>query len=388
MGALPAAAEVHPPGRSPRGMPRVAWLALVPAVLAAHVSLLQTAIGAWHLREAATTRPFTTRLLAPPPAAVLAVPSVAPAATPVRARPSRVQSEAARAPLPEPVAPPPAVVDNSFESNTALAHVDSTFIATNTVANNTQPPADAEGPAVEAPASRPDPEGVAAPVVPSEPPARPAPPVTVPAALRLAYTVNGEARRVPYSAQGVLMFRHDGQVYEARAEISAFLFGARVQTSTGGLTPQGLAPARFADKWRNERAVHFDRERGRITFSANTPEAPLLPGAQDRLSVLMQLGALLAGAPARYPAGASITLQTAGPRDAEDWQFTVAGPETLTLPSGETATVKLSRAPRREFDQRVEVWLAPALGYLPARLRITQANGDFVDQQLQASGPP
>jgi Protein of unknown function (DUF3108) len=185
-----------------------------------------------------------------------------------------------------------------------------------------------------------------------------------------------------------LLFRHDGSGYEARAEISAFLFGARVQTSSGQLTPQGLAPTRFADKWRSEQAAHFDRERGRITFSANTPEAPLLPGAQDRLSVLVQLGALLAGDPLRYPPGMSITVQTAGARDAENWQFTVAGPETVILPGGDTATVKLNRAPRREFDQRVEVWLAPALGYLPARIRITQANGDFVDQQLRGSGPP
>ena len=54
----------------------------------------------------------------------------------------------------------------------------------------------------------------------------------------------------------------------------------------------------------------------------------------------------------------------------------------LDLPFGETATLKLSRQPRREFDQKVELWYAPALGYLPVRSRITQANGDFVDQQL------
>ena len=77
--------------------------------------------------------------------------------------------------------------------------------------------------------------------------------------MRLQYTVNGEARRLQYTANGELTFRHDGNAYEARAEISAFLFGARVQTSSGQLTPQGLAPTRFADKWRNELATHFAR---------------------------------------------------------------------------------------------------------------------------------
>ena len=40
------------------------------------------------------------------------------------------------------------------------------------------------------------------------------------------------------------------------------------------------------------------------------------------------------------------------------------------------------RKPRREFDQKVEIWYAPSLGYLPVRNRITQQNGDFIDQTL------
>jgi hypothetical protein len=35
----------------------------------------------------------------------------------------------------------------------------------------------------------------------------------------------------------------------------------------------------------------------------------------------------------------------------------------------------------------VELWLAPALGYLPARILWTQANGDVVDQQLAHHSP-
>jgi hypothetical protein len=46
------------------------------------------------------------------------------------------------------------------------------------------------------------------------------------------------------------------------------------------------------------------------------------------------------------------------------------------------------RNPRREFDQRVELWLAPALGYLPARIRITEANGDYIDQKWLSSEAP
>ena len=48
---------------------------------------------------------------------------------------------------------------------------------------------------------------------------------------------------------------------------------------------------------------------------------------------------------------------------------------------------KFSRAPRREYDTRVEVWIAPALDHAAVRVRVTQGNGDFVDQLLRAIEP-
>lgn len=207
----------------------------------------------------------------------------------------------------------------------------------------------------------------------------------VPAPVRLKYQV--QANKFPYRLGAELLWQQSGEQYEARLEISAF-GQARVQTSRGQITPQGLAPLRFSDKFRSEVAAHFNRAQGKVTFSANTPDVALLAGAQDRLSVLVQLAAMLASAPQRYPPGSTITIQTIGPRAADSWQFTVGDAETLNLPGGQQATLKLLRNPREAFDQKVEVWLAPALGYLPARIRITEANGDYVDQQWLASEPP
>ena len=56
--------------------------------------------------------------------------------------------------------------------------------------------------------------------------------------------------------------------------------------------------------------------------------------------------------------------------------------------AGSLDTLKLTRAPRREYDQKVEIWLAPALSYLPSRIRITQTSGDFIDQQWRATAGP
>lgn len=211
------------------------------------------------------------------------------------------------------------------------------------------------------------------------------PPVRLPPPLRLAFDVSGQARKFTYNARAELVWQHDGNRYEARQEVGAFLMGSRAQRSTGALTAQGLQPQRFGDKSRSERAAHFDHAGGRVTFSANTPEAPIGPGAQDRLSVFIQLGAMLAADPARFVPGTRITLTTVSARGADRWTFTVEGPETLELPAGTTAALKLQRLPRKEYDQKAELWLAPALGYLPVRIQLTQANGDFADLRLSGS---
>ena len=205
-----------------------------------------------------------------------------------------------------------------------------------------------------------------------------------PPAAVLKYNVMGKVKQLAYNANGELQWQPSAQGYQARLEIGAFLLGSRVQTSSGTLGPEGLSPIRFGDKTRSELAAHFQRDKGVISFSANTPEVPLLKGAQDRLSVVMQLSALLAADPTRFPTGTMLSFQTVSQREAEVWQFGVEKSEVLDLPYGAVSAIKLNRKPRREFDQQIEIWYAPSLQYLPVRLRITNANGDSVDQVLRA----
>ncbi|MFT4193109.1 DUF3108 domain-containing protein, partial [Ottowia sp.] len=209
-------------------------------------------------------------------------------------------------------------------------------------------------------------------------------PVRVPPSATLHYQVAGHARGLAYEAGAQLQWRRAGERYEATWSVSLPLTGTRAQRSEGAVTEAGLAPERFAERARGERAAHFDAAGGRIRFSANTPDAALEPGAQDRLSAILQLAALLAAAPGRYPPGTRITLQTAGAREAEPWEWEVLPDETLPLAGRDLPTARLLRQPRGPYDTRVELWLARSLDHLPARLRVTQANGDVADQQLQA----
>jgi hypothetical protein len=204
----------------------------------------------------------------------------------------------------------------------------------------------------------------------------------------LKYQVQGQAKGFNYWANAEMLWTQDGQTYQARLEVSAFLLGSRVQTSQGVLGAEGLMPTRFSDKTRSELAAHFQRDKGIISFSANSPDAPLLKGAQDRLSLVLQLSTLLAGDPSRFPVGTMLSFQTVSQREAEVWQFMVEKEETLQLPIGEISAIKLNRKPRKDFDQHIELWFAPEMGYLPVRLRITNANGDRVDQLLSKAEKP
>jgi hypothetical protein len=206
----------------------------------------------------------------------------------------------------------------------------------------------------------------------------------IPGSVQLAFAVTGQIGAAPMQGVfGKLIWQQDGQRYDAQLSLNFLFKTIRSQHSNGVIGPSGIEPARFSDAKRSEVAAHFMREQAQVVFSNNAPSVPLLPGAQDRLSVMLQLGALMAGDPARYPSGAAFAIQTVGPRDADLWIFKVEDDEHLKLPAGEFNARKLTRNPRKPYDDKVELWIAPELGYLPVRIKQTQANGDFADFQLR-----
>lgn len=215
-----------------------------------------------------------------------------------------------------------------------------------------------------------------------------APKFAIPAPARLLYEVKGIVGGTSYTGNGELLWQHDGKAYEARLALSKFLIPLRVQTSKGQLTPQGVEPTRFGDKRGSEVAAHFERNLSKIVFSANTPDAPLQPGAQDHLSVFIQLGALLGAEPSRYPAGSTLAFQAVGSHYAEQWAFVLGSLEKQTLPGGDMNAIKLTRDAMHERDSKVETWLAPDAGYLPVHIRLSQPNGDFVDMLWSSTQKP
>lgn len=241
---------------------------------------------------------------------------------------------------------------------------------------------------------RADKEGVAAagpqPEMAAEPAARSDPATRVPGPAVLAYGVTGTHRGQPYGTQAELHWSHDSATYTARLAMQAAPAGpaARVQTSTGTLDASGLQPTRYGQRGhRAEEATHFDHAGGRIVFSRNAPPVPLPPRAQDPLSAVLQVGALLAAAAHPPTPGDTLTLPTASTLELRPWVFRVEAAQAVELKGQAMQTWWLSRAPTGEHDARLDIWLAPALGWLPVRWRSTLPGGDFTEHLLHASPP-
>lgn len=355
------------------------------AVLAAHGWLLWQLPG-WTRAPAvqdtaqADTPVFVMRSIAPPPPPPPAPPAPRPQAKP---RPAPPAPTTLPAPLPEETA-----AEEAAETGASGA-----MLASESAEGREE--VSAETP-VEAPAPAPEtlpdaeqamPDGQATPDDQATPDGQAAP-IALPPPTRLSFEVSGQAKGFDYRASAELLWQHDGHSYQARQQIKAFLIGTRAQSSRGSITAAGLVPQRFSDQSRREKSAELDFSAGQARFEPAAPPAPIGPGAQDRLSVFFQLSALLAAAPERYPAGSEISFTTVGSNDAERWTFRIQALQTLQLPLGTLAALPIERLPRHAGDQQAALWLAPALGYLPARIRLTQGNGDFADLLLQAHAPP
>jgi len=251
------------------------------------------------------------------------------------------------------------------------------------------------------PAEPSPPPPIETPVTADAPP-EPAPPVQAPvvpawltqatfvwpAPSLLQYELSGTSKGVRYTASANISWKHQDNNYQLRHEIQAFVFGKRSQTSVGQMGASGLLPTRFGDQFRQEQAAHFDRTKGLLVYSANTPSQAIEEGAQDRVSLFVQMAAAMAGTPALRAEGQQLSLQVVSAKQAEVWTFAVLGTEKIKLPVGDVDSLKLHRVPRNEYDQKIDIWFSPAHGYLPARIRIIQANGDVIEETLKSVGKP
>ena len=204
----------------------------------------------------------------------------------------------------------------------------------------------------------------------------------LPAPGEWTYDISGQAKGLPYRASATLTWEHDVQRYWAQLSMRALLLGQRSQTSLGAVDASGLRPESFVDKGRKERRYQLDWVTQRYQITPGDAAHALPAGSQDRLSLFLQLAAVL-GQQRTPPAnGQTWTLPVLGTSGTDAWTFVWKGVETLDLPAGRQTAWRLDRAPRDAGDTQVSLWFAPPLHFVPVRIRLTEPNGDTVDQRL------
>ena len=181
-----------------------------------------------------------------------------------------------------------------------------------------------------------------------------------------------------------LTWRPDQGRYEARLEARASGLTLLTQVSQGGFDAAGLAPQRFTDKRFRSSAVAANFQRpesgqgpGKVTFSASQAEFALQPGAQDRLSWMIQLPAIASAEPQRLAAQGRISMQAIGARgDATTWQFISLGEEILPGKPAAVRVYRLQRVPQTPYDTRIDIWLDAQAPHWPVRAHLSNGAND------------
>lgn len=323
-----------------------------PRTLLALSALATLVLGVhfWLLSGPGRPTPPLAAATAPPPVAVLPVPTVVPPpAAVVPQAPAAVAAPASAPQRPRPSAP------------------------------QARPQRVASLVAEAAPAASAAPLEAAS-VTSSEPAATPVYRTRIPPSTQVAYRLS----RGGISGSGGLSWQVDGASYLLKLDGKVPLIGTLItQISRGGFDAAGLAPLRFTDRRlrRSEQAANFERDGsggGQVTFSGPQTVVSLQAGMQDRLSVMVQLAAI-AEALARPPeVGEHFLVHVVGARgDEAHWSLRFEGIDAVRTVDGATVqALKFLREPSTPHDTRAEFWLDPALNHLPVRARLSDGNSE------------
>lgn len=168
-------------------------------------------------------------------------------------------------------------------------------------------------------------------------------------------------------------------ITEGTGVFALFQPGKLVQISQGHITPLGLAPDDFwiqrgrptPDK---TAAAHFNYRQQTVTVGKmmNATTVPLLPGAQDILSVTFQL-AMTA------PFQGEQQLYVTTGKGLKPYTAQVVGDELLDTPLGPLRTLHLARK-AEAGENAIDVWLALDYNNMPVKVRVDHRKLGIVEQ--------
>lgn len=211
-----------------------------------------------------------------------------------------------------------------------------------------------------------------------------------PPSTRMSYTLTGYYRGdVQGSAQ--VEWIKAGDRYQVHLDVvigpSFAPLMSRRMSSDGLITDAGLVPQRYDEVTR----TGFRTRQATVRLAADTvtlangTQVPSQAGVQDTASQFVQLTQRFMREPQLLRPGQSMAFPLALPRHLNQWVYDVLNEETLVTPFGEVPVLHLKprRPDKPRKDLEVEIWYAPTLQYLPARIRIRQDESTYVDLMIE-----
>jgi hypothetical protein len=273
-----------------------------------------------------------------------------------------------------------------------------------TVAPEAQTPPAAAEPSASAPANTP-----AAPTQPPAAVAAASSAVDSPTAQASAPEVNlteqaldtvwPQTTRVTYAAQGyyngefygdaTVEWVRQGDRYQMFMDVSLGLgIYQRIATSRGRVSQQGAQPERFDETikrlFSKPRQFKVSFGEDQIEFSQGNKVARPA-GVQDTTSQFVQLTYLFATQPELAEPGQRIEFPLAFHRNLRAYAYQVQGRQVLQTALGPLDTVHVipRRVEPKDNDLVAQIWFAPALKYLPARIRFNQGEDIYIELNIR-----
>jgi hypothetical protein len=189
----------------------------------------------------------------------------------------------------------------------------------------------------------------------------------------------------------------DGNNYRLYINIPFAFVGPFVFESRGTVDAYGIAPSIYWTQrgTKPPRYSRFDRDAsgGGMMFFSEKPEftPALLPGTQDRFSLMFQFASLLNGDSKIDEAGSIRSLPVVDYNTLEMWNFKSYG-ETVSedIPSLGKSVNRRYALMQRENDpykRQVDIWLAKDLEWLPGKIRSQEANGRVLELVFLQKNP-
>ena len=196
---------------------------------------------------------------------------------------------------------------------------------------------------------------------------------------------------------GEIDWINDGKNYRLHITIPYAFIGPFVFESKGTIDAYGISPSIYWTQrgTRNPRYSRFDRNEngeGEMFFSEKPEHRPkILPGSQDRFSMMFQFASLLNGDSRVDDAGIIRSIPVVDYNTLEMWQFKSYG-ESLSedVPSLGKSINRHYALMQRENDpykRQVDIWLSKDLEWLPGRIRSREANGRVLELVFKQKNP-